>query len=80
VTLRLELPSGAELLMGQPVVDLGHLAGRDERNAPWSPWMREWRQTAKKVEWLVRAPAGTMPTITAQSGRAGVRRAQVRLA
>ncbi len=79
VTVSLDLPPGAELLMGQSVQTVGHLAGRDERSAPWSPWLREWNQTAKKVEWLVRAPAGAVATLTAQSQRAGVQRRQVSL-
>ncbi|MBI5670542.1 MAG: peptidase M14 [Chloroflexi bacterium] len=79
VTAALELPAGAELLMGQATQDLGHLAGRDERNAPWSPWLREWTATAKSVEWLVRAPAGTALTVTAQAQRAGLQRRQVTL-
>lgn len=79
VTAALELPAGAELVMGQASQDLGHLAGRDERNAPWSPWLRQWNATAKAAEWLVRAPAGTRLTVTAQAQRAGLQRGQVTL-
>jgi len=79
VTVSLDLPPEAQLVMGQPAQTVGHLAGRDERSAPWSPWLREWNQTAKKVEWLVRAPAGTAATLTAQSQRAGVQRQRVSL-
>ena len=56
VQVSLDLPDGAELLMGKLNQDIGHLAGRDERNAPWSPWMREWNRSRKAVEWLVRVP------------------------
>jgi hypothetical protein len=62
---------GGEVLMGDITQDIGHLAGRDERKATWSPWLRQWSATARKVEWLVRAPAGTAISITAQAPRAG---------
>jgi hypothetical protein len=67
------------LLMGAPTQKLGHLAGRDERVATWSPWMRDWNTTRKPVEWLVRAPGGGAVTLTATSGRAGTQRVTVAL-
>jgi murein tripeptide amidase MpaA len=79
VSASLDLPAGAELLMGAPVTDLGHLAGREERTATWSPWMREWHNIQRPAEWLVRAPAGTTLTITAQAQRAGTQRQKVTL-
>lgn len=79
VTATVELPTSAELLMGDAVQELGHLAGRDERTATWSPWMRQWSQTMKKAEWLVRAPAGSTLIIVAQAQRAGLKRIQVTL-
>ena len=57
--------------MGQQTRDIGHLAGRDERNAPWSPWLREWNQTRQKVEWLLRSASGCTVTVSAQTQRAG---------
>lgn len=80
VTVTLPLTDGVELIMGKQTQDLGHLAGRDERSAPWSPWMREWTQTAKRAEWLVRAPAGTTLTIKAAAQRAGTSSREVTLA
>jgi murein tripeptide amidase MpaA len=53
VTLELE---GAELLMNPPTAELGHLAGRNERVFPWSPWGPTWSPTTRAVEWLVRVP------------------------
>ena len=53
VTLELE---GAELVMNPPTAELGHLAGRNERVFPWSPWGPTWSPTTKAVEWLVRVP------------------------
>jgi murein tripeptide amidase MpaA len=80
VTAALDITDGVELLMGAATQDLGHLAGRDERTATWSPWMREWHTSQRKVEWLVRASAGTTLTITAQAQRAGTQRQKVTLA
>ncbi len=68
------LAGEAEVIMGEPAQDLGHLAGRDERKAPWSPWMRQWSQTAKKAEWLVRARGITTGHDQAAAQRAGTRR------
>ncbi|GAB4410611.1 MAG: M14 family metallopeptidase [Anaerolineae bacterium] len=79
VITSLAVPEDATLLMGAPSQDLGHLAGRDERKATWSPWMRQWSQTRKRAEWLVRAPAGTVVTLTAAAQRAGVQRRTVTL-
>jgi murein tripeptide amidase MpaA len=69
----------AALLMGDQEQDLGHLAGRDERSATWSPWLREWTATSQKAQWLVRAPAGTALTVTASAQRAGTHRQKVTL-
>lgn len=79
VIASLQLPEGAALVMGAPSQELGHLAGRDERKATWSPWMRQWSQTRRPVEWLVRASAGTQLTIVAAAQRAGVHRQTVTL-
>ena len=54
VKLRLEL-TNADLLMNPAEVNLGHLAGRNERKYPWSPWGQQWTAVSKPVEWLVRA-------------------------
>jgi hypothetical protein len=62
---------GTALLMGSPTQRVGHLAGRDERTTTWSPWLREWSQTTRPVEWLVRAPNGGAVTISAGAQRAG---------
>jgi murein tripeptide amidase MpaA len=80
VTAALTLGDDMELIMGAPSQTLGSLAGRDERTATWSPWMREWNPTRKPVEWLVRAPQGGSITLTAQAQRAGTQRVTVTLA
>jgi len=79
VNAALTLPDGAELIMGAVAQDLGHLAGRDERSAPWSPWLRDWHTSFRKAEWLVRAAAGTTITVSASAGRAGTNRREISL-
>lgn len=75
VTVSIHVAEG-DLLIGQPTQDLGHLAGRDERRAPWSPWMRAWNTTRKPVEWLVRTTDSTL-TLTARAPRAGAHQVTV---
>jgi hypothetical protein len=64
---------GAELVMNPREVDLGHLAGRNERSYPWSPWGPTWSATTKAVEWLVRItdPTRVGLTVVARSERGG---------
>jgi hypothetical protein len=71
------LAGADEVVMGGTEQDIGHLAGRDERKATWSPWLPMWGATTRTVEWLVRAPAGTRLTITASASRAGTKRTEV---
>jgi murein tripeptide amidase MpaA len=80
VHLTLEL-SGAELVMNPADVDLGHLAGRNERTFPWSPWGPIWNATTKRAEWLVRAPDPARATVRviAASERAGTHVREVTL-
>jgi murein tripeptide amidase MpaA len=70
---------GGEVLIGKREQRIKHLAGRDERVATWSPWMREWNATGQVVEWLLRAPAGTQVTITASAERGGKHRQELTL-
>ncbi len=71
--------AGAEIVMGRAQQGIGHLAGRDERNATWSPWMRQWSDTSAKIEWLLRAPSGTSVHITASAQKAGCQQRTVTL-
>jgi len=75
----LQYGDGIELIMGVRSQDLGHLAGRDERVATWSPWMPDWHHPKGKAEWLVRADPGSSVTITAGAQRAGWKQAMVTL-
>ncbi len=70
---------GAEIIMGAAKQSIGHLAGRDERTAPWSPWMRQWTNSSAKVEWLLRATAGTSVIISASAQKAGGQQGKVLL-
>ncbi len=74
-----QLGAGVELIMNTSGQDLGHLAGRDERVATWSPWMPDWHHPKGKAEWLVRGDAGCTVTITAGAQRAGWKQATVTL-
>jgi murein tripeptide amidase MpaA len=72
VSARLELDGGARL-MGPETADLGHLAGRNERKYPWSPWGQRWSRTARPVEWLVRAAPGSSVRLVVDSEKGGRR-------
>ena len=64
---------GAELIMNPATVALGHLAGRNERKYPWSPWGQQWSAVARPSEWLVRVtdPERAIVTVRALSQKAG---------
>lgn len=65
---------GGELVMNPKTADLGHLAGRNERLYPWSPWGQQWTANAKPVEWLVRMSGKGAITVVASSEKAGIQR------
>ena len=71
VNLALELPDACELLMGEPTVTLGDLAGREERRMPYDPWRRAWGESAAQAAWLIRAPQEAEIGIHLRSQRAG---------
>ncbi|MEO0560681.1 MAG: M14 family zinc carboxypeptidase, partial [Chloroflexota bacterium] len=73
------LDGGEDVLIGKRTTDIGHLAGRDERTSTWSPWLREWSATQKRLEWLVRGESGTTIKIMAQSERGGTHALEVEL-
>lgn len=70
VEVSLEL-GNADLVMNPPVADLGHLAGRNERKYPWSPWGQPWSAVTKTAEWLVRGKEGSSVVIRAVSEKGG---------
>jgi len=71
--------TGAEVVMNPACADLGHLAGRNERLYPWSPWGQQWTANARPAEWLLRAPEGAEATLTAVSEKGGTHRLPVKL-
>ncbi len=72
--------AGASVVMNPAEVDLGHLAGRNERKYEYSNWGQQWSAVSRKVEWLVRA-TGSAPevTVVAVSQKGGTDRRAVRL-
>jgi len=76
VEAELEAGDGAEL-ESAAIAHVGHLAGRNERRFPWSPWGPEWTANSVPATWIVRASPGTNLEIEARSERAGVARATV---
>lgn len=70
---------GGEVVMNPAEADLGHLAGRNERQYPWSPWGQQWSATTRPVEWLVRLPGGHGSVeVTAFSEKGGTHRVAAR--
>ena len=65
---------GGELVMNPQTADLGHLAGRNERLHPWSPWGEQWTATTRAAEWLVRMEAAGSLTVAAISEKGGTHR------
>ena len=68
---------GAEIVMNPAHVDLGHLAGRNERRYAYSNWGQQWSAVTKKTEWLVRGTGSV--TVTAASEKGGTQRQTVAL-
>ena len=80
VVAEIELPAGASLETGHVREELGQLEGRAYTPAvpsSWSGWSGDATDDRVKVEWVVRAPAGTTVKLTAKHERAGVTRAEV---
>ncbi len=65
---------GGELVMNPESVELGHLAGRNERLYPWSPWGQQWTATTKAAEWLIKVPGCGSITVTGISEKGGTAR------
>jgi len=80
VSINAEPARQLEVIMGGNEVALGHLSGRAERTAPWSPFGNEWGSPKKRAEWVVKAAEGLSEVIVrAQSAKAGVAQRTVRL-
>lgn len=60
------------LMMNDAEVDIGHLAGRNERRNAWSPWGQQWSAVTRRVSWLVRADSsGASITVRCRSEKGG---------
>ncbi|GGA55295.1 M14 family metallopeptidase [Pelagibacterium lentulum] len=70
---------GGALVMNPERVQLGHLAGRNERLYPYSPWGQQWTANSRPVEWLVRMDQAGSVTVSAQSEKGGTDRLTVEL-
>lgn len=78
VQVELRLDDQMELLMGRSKVELGHLAGREEREMPYDAWRRLWGEPAASAEWLVRCREGQgTVSIQVTSEKGGCVRASV---
>ncbi|HWI65901.1 MAG TPA: M14 family metallopeptidase [Symbiobacteriaceae bacterium] len=64
------LPEGAELVLGKVREELGHLDGRILANQGFYP-SSVINQREKRVEWIVKAPAGGAMTVRVVSEKAG---------
>ncbi len=77
VIVELELPAGATLETGKTRVEIGQLEGRAYKSSAVSEWNSDPTEDCAKVEWIVRAPQGSVLNITAKHARAGTVRTQV---
>ncbi|MFP4456931.1 MAG: M14 family metallopeptidase [Clostridia bacterium] len=72
VVVKILSDSDFELVSTDQKQDVGDLAGRSERVAPWSQWGSKWNKSIKRVSWLVDAKKGTQFVIHAENEKAGV--------
>ena len=70
VRAELELPDGAELLLGRKKSEIGDLEGRSNKVAAFGFGASSTDNRAR-LEWVVRAPAGASATLKILSERAG---------
>ena len=80
VTAEVALPTGATLLQGKPILDVGQLEGRAYKHTGISFWGDpNLTEDRVKIEWVVRGSPGDVLRLTARHDRAGVVRADVTL-
>jgi hypothetical protein len=60
--------------MNPQTLELGHLAGRNERLYPWSPWGQQWTASTRAAEWLIKVPGQGSITVTGVSEKGGTAR------
>jgi len=74
VICEIELPAGAQLLVGErrsPHGELEGLAYTPVTSSSWAGWSGDETNQRLKAEWVVRAKAGDTLTLTARHARAG---------
>ncbi len=76
----IELPVGATLETGKRQEELGQLEGRAYKPSAPNRYQRDPTQERAKVEWVVRASAGSIVKLLARHDRAGVVRTELTLA
>lgn len=79
VTVELTLPDGAELVLGKAKEEIGQLDGRILTPGGFYPGNASPNQSARRLEWVVRCPAGGVLTVTASGQKAGEAAGEVRL-
>ncbi|MEO6653633.1 MAG: M14 family metallopeptidase [Ilumatobacteraceae bacterium] len=81
IRAEIELPTGASLVTGSERYDIGQLAGRALKNSGIGMFAFGSDDTSDRgvAEWVVRAPVGTICTITIHQARAGIVRTTVTL-
>ena len=77
IEARIELPAGAELVTGEIWQEIGQIEGRSNKRALWGGDFST--DNLRKLEWVVRAPAGGRVVLTFASQRGGVVRGEVTL-
>jgi murein tripeptide amidase MpaA len=77
IEVRLQVPGGAEIVVGEAVQEIGQLEGRSGKRAIWGDDAPT--DNLKKLEWVVRAAPGATVSLEAASQRAGVARGEVTL-
>ena len=80
VVCEIQLPDGARLETGELREELGQLDGyayKPVTPSSWAGWSGDTSEDRIKIEWVLRAVAGSTVTVTARHQRAGVVRAEV---
>lgn len=75
----ISLPEGATVEMGKVQEDLGQLEGRAYQPSAPTWYVTDITKERGKVEWVVRAPSGSVVALEARHNRAGVVRTEVTL-
>ncbi|HEX2916792.1 MAG TPA: M14 family metallopeptidase [Chloroflexia bacterium] len=77
VAVKLNLPEGVELVSGEKEQEIGQLEGRSSKAFFGEPSLTDDR---RKLEWVIKGPAGSEVQLEARSERAGTIRTSITLA